>query len=270
MIYSVMRNFSLGLVLLPLISLTGCRQDLNMAMYDHVESSMTNKREGTLTWDYEQHEMYQATSIHDVVGAALGSFTTSRYRRRSDDEIRWLVYFNKLIRDKMESGHSGIALTPSEVHSVVIQSLSPATNVSTYRSPMYATTALPDTEEPDVAQWRVHNSTSEEITTDWKRVSGKRAGILWWEKQYETQVSHVITIKPSLDSHILTGITVTTTIRERPNENYEWGPGNVELARKEHAAIKAHLVIAILRKMSIEHGVEQGRPAKEILDKLRK
>ena len=87
--------------------------------------------------------------------------------------------------------------------------------------------------------------------TDWKRIPGKKAGLGYWHKEYEAEVQHIITVQPSVRSEPSTSFVLQTQVRERPNEQYPWAPGDPELGRASFEEIKA-LLLERIRTRVIE------------------
>lgn len=98
--------------------------------------------------------------------------------------------------------------------------------------------------------WPIAESKDGEITTDWQPIPGKKAGILWWEKYYETEVRHAITVTTAHRDPQLTSFTIRTEVRERPNVNYPWESGDSELGRKSFENIRSKLVRAVQLELS--------------------
>lgn len=91
-----------------------------------------------------------------------------------------------------------------------------------------------------------------QITTDWQVIEGKECGLLWWKKKYQAEVQHVITISRSNKKSLCSNISISTEVRERPNENYTWVKGNAEFGRKSFLTIKSCLLSAVENKIIAE------------------
>jgi hypothetical protein len=84
-----------------------------------------------------------------------------------------------------------------------------------------------------------------QIVTDWKPIRGKNAGLLWWKKEYQSEVRHTITIKQALYSPGRASYSILTEVRERPNPSYGWAAADSELGRKSFEDIKNLLLTSI-------------------------
>ncbi|GKS69655.1 hypothetical protein W03_16590 [Nitrosomonas sp. PY1] len=100
--------------------------------------------------------------------------------------------------------------------------------------------------EDSVNKWTVSSIYHDTITTDWKSIKGRKAGVLWWTKEYECQVSHKITINKSLKSPDQSlNYKIATIVRERPNDNYSWKLANPELGRLSYENLKNKIISAV-------------------------
>lgn len=70
--------------------------------------------------------------------------------------------------------------------------------------------------------WKIAESNEGVITTEWRPIIGRTAGMLWWEKTYLSEVRHIITVTRSYKSPDLSNLKVDSEVRERPNEKYPW------------------------------------------------
>lgn len=122
------------------------------------------------------------------------------------------------------------------------------------------------------SEWTIADSNGGQITTDWRLIPGKQAGLLWWKKTYQTEVRHVITIKSSSLGEDAAKFTITTEVRERPNDNYPWKDGDAELGRASFERIRDFLLFAIESNPTIKHldvGGADAPPAARLTRKRR-
>jgi hypothetical protein len=135
----------------------------------------------------------------------------------------------------------GIELSAPELNTVILRTLTPHINGSAQTLAGASSMRVNSSN----ASWTVSDSNDGQITTDWKRIPGRKVGVLWWHKEYETQVHHIITIKQSFRSARLTNYAIVTEVRERPNENYDWTKADPELGRQSFEDIKGALLSAV-------------------------
>lgn len=180
---------------------------------------------GLPRWDYDETRILNITAAH--AGALIGGFA----------ERHTMV----AQRATIEGMQEGIDLTPSELSRVILRALTP-------RSTKIADSAIVHTStSPSITMgsWTVSDSNEGQITTDWKTIPGKTAGLFSWKKEYDTQVRHIISIaKSSLSSH-QTNFSILTEVRERPNKNYDWVSADPELGRKSFENIKDTLLTSV-------------------------
>lgn len=141
-------------------------------------------------------------------------------------------------------------LAPSELHSIIIKELSrtsEATGGTPTQQSVIGTNQLnhDSVRVKDINFWGIAETTEGEVTTNWVAIPGRVAGLLWWKKEYLTQVRHIITIRRALTSSTFSGFSITTEVRERPNANYDWRPGDPEHGRRSFEKIRELLVSAI-------------------------
>jgi hypothetical protein len=123
-----------------------------------------------------------------------------------------------------------------------------------------ASAKAPSLPEPPklTSEWSIADSNEGQITTDWKSIPGKQAGLLWWKKHYQTEVRHIITVRASSTNKDLGAFSIKTEIRERPNENYSWAEGYSELGRKSFERLRDFLLATIeAEQRKIKAEVEQ-------------
>lgn len=149
-----------------------------------------------------------------------------------------------------------LELSPGELHAAIVSALAPPRHflAAMPRSGTSRTSLAPDsataaptasTTDGDERGWGIASSNEGQITTDWQRIPGREAGFLWWKKRYDTEVRHVITVKQAFRSSSLSGYSIETEVRERPNANYDWVPANPELGRASFERIKGQLWTSI-------------------------
>lgn len=98
--------------------------------------------------------------------------------------------------------------------------------------------------------WGISESNNDKITTDWVKIKGKESGVLWWKKEFDTEVRHVITITKSDKFPVCTNFSISTQVRERPNANYAWTEANVELGYSSFKELKNSCLLAIKHELS--------------------
>lgn len=187
---------------------------------------------GLPSWDYERDE--QATAIVRLLGGIIGNVEGAA------------------IGAAVGGLQEGIELTPPELSAVIFGALTPRTS----EMPQGAIPIAANSPNGAKNSWTVSDSNEGQITTDWKQIPGRKAGILWWQQEYESQVRHTITIKQSFRSPRQTNYSIFTEVRERPNENYDWVSGNPELGRQSFEDIKGVLL------NSVRAEVTKRRPKK--------
>lgn len=149
-----------------------------------------------------------------------------------------------------------IALSPEELHAAIVSALAPPRHFlsAAPRSGTSRTSLAPEgtaaapadrTADGDERGWGIASSNEGQITTDWQRIPGREAGVLWWKKRYDTEVRHVITVKQAFRSSSLSNYSIETEVRERPNASYDWAPANPELGRASFERIKGQLWASI-------------------------
>jgi hypothetical protein len=185
---------------------------------------------GLPSWDYERDELKiqnQATVIGGGFGVLGGIFGG--------------------VAGAVVGGlQEGIELTPPELSSVILRTLTPRTN----ETPQGAISLASNSPDDAKNSWTVSDSNEGQITTDWKRIPGRKAGILWWQKEYESQVRHTITIKQSFRTPRQTNYSILTEVRERPNENYDWVNADPELGRQSFEDIKGVLLTSVRAELA--------------------
>lgn len=170
------------------------------------------RRPGLPIWDFERDEQ-----MGRVIGSIIGFGGPSA-----------------LFQD-------GLDLAPTELNRVILNAL--ATNA------VVPAPAKPSSNPIATTQWTISESHEGKIITDWKPITGRKAGVFWWEKTYDCEVHHVIMINQSHISHGLTNFTIVTEIRERPNKNYPWVSGDPELGRASFENIKNILLDAVREEL---------------------
>lgn len=146
-----------------------------------------------------------------------------------------------------------IALSASELNDAILDALTPhpilnAQSATALAPQLHANIALhTDTNQPN--SWRIADVNNGQITTDWQSVPGRTTGMWWWQKTYETEVRHIITIRQSLHSPHLTGYTIVTEARERPNHNYPWETADPELGRQSFEQLRDVLLVSIREQL---------------------
>ena len=96
-----------------------------------------------------------------------------------------------------------------------------------------------------ISRWEISESNEGQIITDWKAINGRTVGLLWWKKEYQTEVRHIITITRSYKSKNYSNFSIETEVRERPNSNYKWAKANPEIGRSSFKEIKNVLLGAV-------------------------
>lgn len=177
---------------------------------------------GLLLWDFEANEIAQ-----------------KRWRatERATEKLYGLV--EEIMPGRMLQ--DGIELTPPELVTLITDTLSP----SLPRTAQEAHSLSQTTREAPKNIWTIADSNEGQLTTDWRSIPGRKSGVLWWERTYETEVRHVITIRRSYRSPDLTNFSIATEVRERPNSNYPWVETNSELGRASFEQLKNMLLLTI-------------------------
>ena len=200
-------HFRLTLVLLLLV-LAACATE-------------TQSVQGVPQWDLERDELTTRSLqvLPLLIGGSSATATSSSARQMSE----------------------GIELTPEQVRSLLLAALSA-------RSVSQATKVLqlgPEQSTIATDRWGISDSNEGQLITDWRPLQGRRAGILWWEKVYEAEVRHVITVKQSTRSTKHSNIVVVTEVRERPNSAYPWSPGNSELGQTSFTELRRTVLYTV-------------------------
>lgn len=191
-----------------------------------------------LHWDYERD--------------GLGIGENDRHGRMLSD----MAISNLFGTLRGASPLDNIALSPEELHAAIVSALAPPRHFLTAmpRSGTSRTSLAPEgaaaapadrTADGDERSWGIASSNEGQITTDWQRIPGREAGVLWWKKRYDAEVRHVITVKQAFRSRSLSSYSIETEVRERPNANYDWAPANPELGRASFERIKGQLWASI-------------------------
>ena len=190
--------------------------------------------QGHLRWDYERD--------------GLGIGDDDRQRRMLSG-MAGARLFDPL---RGASPLDNIELSPGELQAAIVSALAPPRHFlsAVPRSSTARTTLAPEgtaaapadrTADGDERGWGIASSNEGQITTDWQRIPGREAGVLWWKKRYDAEVRHVITVKQAFRSRSLSSYSIETEVRERPNANYDWAPANPELGRASFERIKGQL-----------------------------
>lgn len=219
-----MNKHAQSFTLILLVLLAGC-------------SSVEPKRSGLPIWDFE-HDEVQDLTLGAAIGALLGGGIGGIAGAVSCCTLG-AFQVGGVIQD-------GIKLTPPELNHIISTALAP-TAVSS--APM-ALSLNPTPATQNVSPWTISESNEGQIITDWKAIQGKKAGVLWWEKTFECETRHLITIKRSYQSSQLTNFTIVTEVRERPNVNYPWTSADPELGRASFENLKNILLIAVRAELN--------------------
>lgn len=187
---------------------------------------------GIPVWDFEQDEV-RATLTGAIIGGVLGAILDGNAGRSSGAVIGAAVG---------GAIQYGIELPAPELGRLIASTLAPSLSGKAARGALSLTESAP--EEPK-ERWSIADSNEGQITTDWKPIPGRSAGILWWEKIYEAEVRHVITVKQSFREPKYSNISVVTQVRERPNSKYPWSEADSELGRTSFSGLRDLLVQTI-------------------------
>ena len=142
---------------------------------------------------------------------------------------------------------SGIKLSPSDLNKVIMDAL---TQPQKRHAKAGVQTFAEGPKGENIGRWGVAESNEGQISTDWEAIPGRMAGLLWWKKEYQTEARHIITINRSYRFSDLTNYSIATEVRERPNSNYQWAPGDPELGRESFSELKLVLLNSV-RKWQI-------------------
>lgn len=138
----------------------------------------------------------------------------------------------------------GIELTSEELKLVILRSLTQ--NEFSSASDMQLINPVSENSR-DI--WTISSSNDGQITTDWKPINGRTAGVLWWVKKYNCEVRHIIIVNKMLNNpNQKLEYKIITEVRERPNENYSWQTADPELGRYSYEIIKNTINSAINRE----------------------
>lgn len=137
------------------------------------------------------------------------------------------------------SGFDAIALSPGDLRNLFLAAFQSG------RSGTLLNRSTLDRAPPRSAasmRWAIADANEGQITTDWRPVTGRTAGVAWWKKDYQARVRHIITVKHSFRSPASSNYTIETQVEERPNDAYDWEPANVEYGRESFEEIKEFLL----------------------------
>ncbi len=185
---------------------------------------------GIPNWDYERDVLgYSSAKIGDDntnLGAILGGIMGSMTGGAIGGMVR-----------------SGIQLNPAYLFYVFETALSGPPVLGAI--PHLTTGRSANFDSTSAHRWEISESNEGQIITDWEPIEGKTVGLLWWKKQYQTEVCHTITINISHRSQKYSNFSIDTQVRERPNSKYDWVKGNSELGRESFREIKKVLLNAL-------------------------
>ena len=170
-------------------------------------------------WDYER----------DEIGSREGQDTDRRHDDRRDDYPAGTIG---------GSIRYGLPLPPTTLYAIFIDALS---------RPQVASTAA-SSDQPyarAMATWAIVDTNEGRIITDWRPVSGREAGLLWWAREIQAQVQHIITVERSFRFSACANFSILTKVRERPNANYGWKAADPELGRASLEAIRRILLDSV-------------------------
>src|SRR5262245_7827559 len=193
---------------------------------------------GLPKWHYEEEPALGA-----MIGGVLGAFSGSRGGTAAGTAAGAI------------GGHLGIELTPSELNALIVRILS-SPPAAARQAPAGAATFGPSS-SPVASRssqldspWTILESNEGQIITDWRRTPGRKAGVGWWEREYDAEVRHIITIRQSFSAPRLASFSIETEVRERPNDRYPWASANVELGRRSFEELKNTLVQSVQTEMA--------------------
>ena len=190
------------------------------------------KRHGIPDWDYERDEL--KIGLGAIIGAAVGAVVGERGGVSGSA-------LGGLVRDE-------VGLSPGVLNRLLLNTLTNSTSVATN----FSTTSTLSNAKTE-SKWEVSESSEGQIITDWKPIPGRKAGLGWWEKEYQTEVRHIITVKRSYRSSKNSNFSILTEVRERPNSNYKWDKADPELGRTSFEEIKS-ILLASVHKTLTENG----------------
>lgn len=198
-------------------------------------------RPGIPLWDYAR-EGNAALWIEGVVGKINGEVGNDNQELKKVWNFGGLLgkASGRMIQDQIQ-------LAPTELNAVITKALTENTipTITSVKTNNEKARLLSSSRQ----EWGISESHEGQITTDWMPIPGRIAGLLWWKKEYQTEVRHVITIKRSYLTAQFANFTILTEVRERPNSNYDWEEGDPELGRESFKMIKSMLLEAIKKEL---------------------
>lgn len=70
------------------------------------------------------------------------------------------------------------------------------------------------------------------LRTAWKDIPGKKAGVLWWQREWKARVAYSVAIEPDYGNPASASeFTMAPVVQERPNDNYPWASASPEQAK---------------------------------------
>jgi len=176
--------------------------------------TIKHSKNGLPMWDYRRDEII--------------------YDKASDVTKGGIYTSDEMLQD-------GIELKPNELAGIISKILLPMPQV------MHSDAKDSASSHPlqSNSKWTISDSNKGQFTTDWRHIQGRKAGVLWWEKIYETEVRHMITIKQPYSTPNVSSFSIATEVHERPNASYPWAKADVELGRTSFEEIKNFLLFKI-------------------------
>ena len=195
-------------------------------------------KKGIPQWDSE-NEGLKFTYLSGVINTPpMGVINIPPINYHKNNSRRPVIVMGLVASTRSEHVQTGIKLKAAELNELILTSLTSLNTLPERKNTL--PTEIKKENFPDLSNaWAVSNSNEDQIITDWKRIKGRKAGILWWLKEYECEVRHIITLKKSLDNPEETlSYSILTEVQERPNENYKWEKVDSELGRESFETIK--------------------------------
>ncbi|EHR70768.1 hypothetical protein BurJ1DRAFT_1917 [Burkholderiales bacterium JOSHI_001] len=214
-------------------------------------ATATPPTQGVPAWDFERDEL-KIINQELVIGALIGGIIGGNREHAAAEAV---LGRGATRGSSIESiAQDRIELSPQELSTILFSTLNRGQSIRSRGAVIslapQSTTDGADARSPNNTTWSISESNEGQLSTDWKRITGRRSGVLWWEKQYQTEVHHIISIKRAFQNSRFTNFSIQTEVRERPNESYPWSAGDPELGRESFESIKRLLVSTVREEIN--------------------
>lgn len=202
----------------------------------------------SLCWDYQYERFILSGSLS---GGAIGALLGAGIDSMVGGSVGSIASSQSILVD------AGLPLSAQDLNATIYSALTakhqskPQTSTVVPMSFAATQNNLGAIDSAPVA-WPIAESNEGQIITEWKRIKGREGGILWWKKEYETEVRHIITVRSSFNSEHFSDFSIETEVHERANQNYPWSIADPELGRQSLQEIRSLLLDAVQSKMSSE------------------